>query len=254
MFDARVQRTLRTCTLLLVCAAAVLITIPSTAAPAQQRYRYVNDQGVVVLDQSIPSQYIDRGYTVLGADGRVVRVVPSAAERKKQEAQAKVAEAERKVQEDRAQTDQELMRMYSSIDDIERARDRKLDSIRTAIAITQGNLRRLVAQKKNIEDQGALMERAGRPVPPESVRNLKIVSGQIRDRQIEINLRKAEFDRVRAAFDMNTHRLRELYLYDTPEGGPAGGSNDGSNGTNGVSRSAPSSAATGTSTGARASH
>lgn len=222
--DTQFQRFRRTCAQLLGCVAVVVTTVSTAFAASstqQERYRYVNDQGVVVLDQSIPSQYIDRGYTVLGADGRVVRVVPSVVERKKLEAQAKVAEAERKVQEDRAQTDQELMRMYSSIDDIERARDRKLDSIRTAIAITQGNLRRLVAQKKNIEDQGALLERAGRPVPPESVRNLKIVTGQIHDRQVEISLRKAEFDRVRAAFDLNTHRLRELYLYDTPGAGGA---------------------------------
>ena len=194
---------------------AILVLPNAWAAPAGgvQRYRYVNDQGVVVLDQSIPTRFIDRGYTILSGDGQVVKVVPSATERKRLEEQQRVIDVERNRQDRIAKSDQELLRMYSSSEDIERARDRKLESIRTAIAITDGNLRRLLGQKKTLEDQGAQLERAGRSVAKEMVANLKIIAGQVHDRQIEIAARKAELERVRAVFNTNAQRVRELYSY-----------------------------------------
>ena len=194
----------------------IVMAVQAVAAggpPAQQRYRYVNDQGVVVLDQSIPTRFLDRGYTILGGDGHVIKVVPSVEDRKRLDEQQRVVDAERKRQDRLAQSDQELLRMYSSPEDVERARDRKMESIRTAIAITEGNLRRLIAQKKTIEVQGVQLERSGRAASPEMVNNLKIVSGQIRDRQIEIAGRKDELEHVRKAFDVNAQRVRELYSY-----------------------------------------
>ena len=116
--------------------------------------------------------------------------------------------------------------MYSSPEDVERARDRKLGSIRTAIAITDANLQRLLAQKQSIEHQGAQLERGGHTVSAELVKNLRIVSGQIRDRQAEIATRKAELASVRSAFDVSARRVRELYNYSAGAGArpPVGGS------------------------------
>ena len=203
--------------LCLVPLALCLVPLESLA-DAQQRYRYVNDQGVVVLDQSIPARFVDRGYTILGGDGHVIKVVASVTERKRQEEQQKVVDAEHKRQERINQSDQELLRMYSSPEDVERARDRKLGSIRTAIAITDANLQRLLAQKQSIEYQGAQLERGGHTVSAELVKNLRIVSGQIRDRQAEIATRKAELASVRSAFDVSTRRVRELYNYSAGAG------------------------------------
>ncbi len=106
--------------------------------------------------------------------------------------------------------------MYSSSEDVERARDRRLDSIRAAMAITQSNLRRLAAQKAAIEEQGRRQERSGRTVAQELVNNLKVIEGQIRDRRSELDTRRAEHDRVKKVYDANARRVRELY------GQPAG--------------------------------
>lgn len=206
-------------------AGIVLATLTGAAA-TQQRYRYVNDQGVTVLDQSIPSKYLDRGYTILNSAGQVLKVVPSAADRKRLDEQQQVIDAEHKRKDRLAQSDQELLRMYSSAEDVERARDRKLESIRAAIALTDGNVLRLVAQKKSIENQGVQLERAGRTVSNEMVRNLKIVSSQIHDHQAELATRKAELERVRKTFDGNAQRLRELSGY--PAGTSASPSAPGS--------------------------
>ncbi|VTL98770.1 Keratin type II cytoskeletal 75 [Pseudomonas aeruginosa] len=90
------------------------------AAPggAVELYRYVNDKGVVVLDrQGVPPQYIGKGYQVLNDQGRVIRTVPPAptAEELRQ----------RKAAQAQASSDAQLLRLYSSVEDVDRARERR---------------------------------------------------------------------------------------------------------------------------------
>lgn len=186
----------------------VLLTAP---AEAREWYRYRNEQGVVELGQTVPPHLVDRGYSVVDDSGRVLRVVPSREERQVLETRRRALDAERQAREARNASDQELMRMYSSGEDVERARDRRLDSIRAAMAITQSNLRRLAAQKAAIEEQGRRQERSGRSVSQELVNNLKVIEGQMRDRQNELAIRRAEHDKVKKAYDANARRVRELY-------------------------------------------
>ena len=41
-------------------------------------FKYVNEDGVTVLDSRIPARYVRSGYTVLSSDGRVLEVVARA--------------------------------------------------------------------------------------------------------------------------------------------------------------------------------
>lgn len=125
---------------------------------ASELYRYTNDKGVIVLDrQGVPSQYIGQGYEVLNDQGRVVRVVPPAPTA--EELQRLLAE---KAQ---AKTDAQLLRLYSSVGDIDRARDRKLNELDGVIGVAKGNLQSLGVQQANLQNQAAEHERAGRAVP-----------------------------------------------------------------------------------------
>ncbi len=191
--------------LLVVLLAVLLIALP---ASAREWYRYKNAQGVVELNQSIPPNLVDRGYTVLDESGRVLRVVPSREERVVLDARAREEQAARK---ERDASDQDLMRMFSSGEDVERSRDRRLDSIRAAMAITQSNLRRLTAQKATIEDQGRRAERSGRAISPDVLANLKVIDGQIRDRKVELEARRMEYQKVKRVYDENARRVRLLY-------------------------------------------
>lgn len=203
--------------LLAVLLIGLVIGLP---ASAREWYRYRNAQGVVELNQSIPPNLVDRGYTVLDESGRVLRVVPSRDERVVLDARAREELAVRKEREARDASDQDLMRMFSSGEDVERARDRRLDSIRAAMAITQSNLRRLTAQKAAIEEQGRRAERSGRAISPDALANLKVIDGQIRDRKAEIEIRRLEHQKVKRVYDENARRVRVLY---GQASSPAGG-------------------------------
>lgn len=154
------------------------------ALPVQaELYRYVNDKGVTVLDSNgVPAAYIGKGYEVLNSQGMVIKVVPP----------APTAEelAQRKLQEQQAASDAKLMTLYTSVDDVDRAEQRKLAEIDSVIGITRGNWQRSRTQRDNLQAQAADMERAGNKVPEH-------ISQQIVDLNKEMDRLKGEIDGYR---------------------------------------------------------
>ncbi|WP_181296388.1 DUF4124 domain-containing protein [Pseudomonas sp. Q2-TVG4-2] len=137
---------------LLMCGLLV-----SVAAQAEL-YRYVDDKGVVVLNrQGVPPQHIGKGYEVLNDQGRVTRVIPPAPT---PEERQRLLEAKA-----RANSDAQLLRLYASVKDVERAKARKLSELDSVIGVTRGNLQSLRTQQANLQSQAAGHERAGREVP-----------------------------------------------------------------------------------------
>ncbi len=133
------------------------VLLPGVAMAAEL-YRYVDDRGVVVLDRhGVPPQHIGRGYQVLNEQGRVIREVPPA---------PTAEEFERlQAQKRRAASDAQLLRLYTSVEDVERAEARKLAELDSVIGLAQGNLQALRNQRDALQKQAASHERAGRQVP-----------------------------------------------------------------------------------------
>lgn len=154
-------------------------------ANAAEMYRYTNAQGITVIDrQGVPSEFIAKGYEVLNEQGRVVRVVPP----------APTAEEMQKILADRerAKSDAQLLRLYSSLEDVDRAQARKLAELDGLIGVAKGNLQSVRQQQANLQKQAADQERAGREVPKPL---LDQITSQ-RDEQVRI---KKDIDRYQAA-------------------------------------------------------
>lgn len=109
----------------------------SVAAPAEL-YRYQNELGVTVVDWAIPAAYVSDGYEVLSESGQVVRVVPPAkteTELERDVAAERAREAEAAAEAAQLERDTFLLRRYSTVEDIEAARDRSLRELDIRIAI-----------------------------------------------------------------------------------------------------------------------
>lgn len=166
-------------------------------------YRYVDDKGVVVLDRhGVPSQYIGKGYEVLNEQGRVIRVVqaaPTAQERQL------LLEAEA-----RANSDLQLLRLYASVQDVERAKKRKLAELDGVIGIARSNLQALHTQQDNLQSQAANHERAGREVPE----SLLVQIGNLKKEQASLQRDIDRYLKVReeaeGSFGRDQARLAQL--------------------------------------------
>src|SRR5690606_39646060 len=177
-------------------------------------YRYENDQGVVVIDYSIPPELVYKGYEVLNASGRVIEKVPRALTR--EELAAKSEEERQKLDLARqAQADKKLLTIFSGPADAERARDRKIEAIDVYINVTRGNILKLQGDFDTAQSQAAQRERAGQEVPEYLVTNMESLRRQIEQAEASIAEKEREKIEIAEKYAKDIARLR--FLLQTPE-------------------------------------
>lgn len=180
---------------------AVALSLPSQAA--SRYYRYQNDRGIVVIRDTIPANMVHKGYTVLGKDGRVLKVVPRAltaeeieTKRLQEAAKAALAEKNRK----RHEADLKLLSLYSNADDALRARDRKVDALTAAIDLNKSNID-LVSEELDRENAiAADRERAGKVISSKVLDNIGRLERQIRALEYKNTEYKRELSAVNEEF------------------------------------------------------
>lgn len=172
-------------------------------APGVLLYRYIDDKGVTVLDrQGVPPEYVGKGYEILNQRGRVVQVVPPAPTAEEIRA-AEAAKAQ-------ASADAQLLHLYSSVNDVDRAKTRRLAELDGLVAIAQGNLKGVSAQQGSLQSQAADQERAGRPVPQTLIDQLN----DLRERQQALQADIVRYQDIRkqaeAGFAVDRARMQKL--------------------------------------------
>ncbi len=189
-----------------------LLTCPTVATA--ELYKYVNEDGVTVLDSHVPARYVKNGYTILSLDGRVLEVVPRALTEDEIEERDQLLATQRAREERerrRKQADQNLLRLYGSEEDVIRARDTKLASIDSFIETSNSNVERLLDQKHAIESMLADIERAGGQVAPASIDRIRSIDNRIAQIESEIRDKQQEKRNLRRSYAADLKRVRELY-------------------------------------------
>ena len=176
---------------------------------AANYYRYENEDGRKVITQTLPPEVVGRGYEVLNERGMVVEVVPRALTPEELAAKAE-EERERQRQAERAERDRQLLAIFSSPRDAERARDRKLEAIDAYIKITQGNIQKLQKEYEIAQGQAAERELAGQPVPDYLISKMQSFARQIREAEESIEEKEGEKTEIRTEYQEDIERLRYL--------------------------------------------
>lgn len=183
--------------------ALLLLGMLGAMTAQAELYRYVDDKGVVVLDRhGVPPQYIGRGYEVLTDQGRVTQVVPPAPTAQERQ---RLLEAQA-----RASSDAQLLRLYASVEDVERAKVRKLAELDSVLGITRGNLQSLRSQQANLQSQAANHERAGREVPEQLLLQIDNLRKEQASLQRDVQRYKQARKQAEVSFASERERVAEL--------------------------------------------
>lgn len=182
---------------------ALILGAMAPLAAQAELYRYTNEKGVTVLDRlGVPPQFIDKGYEVLNDQGRVVKTVPP----------APTLEERQRMQADKARagSDAQLLRLYTSVEDVDRALQRKLSELDGLITVAKGNQQSLRTQQANLQAQAADNERAGRQVPKALVAQIDNVRSEYKRLDDDIARYQDERKKAQATFAADRARLAEL--------------------------------------------
>jgi len=169
-------------------------------------YRYTTNDGHKVVSQTIPPQYIRNGYELLTISGEIVKVVAPAPS----EADAERVANERKAAKERAKTDLELRRTYSSVNDIESAKTRNLQELQNTVNILQANLSSVKLQLKAQEAHAASIERSGKTVTAEVLKNITTLRTEEKELNVQIKQREAEYQSSADKYEQDKLRFIEI--------------------------------------------
>jgi len=192
---------------------AIALDGTECALAAKQLYRYTDASGIPVINDRLPPEAIKNGYEVLNGQGVVVSVVPAQmtpeqlVELDEQAAKERAAREAKALQE---QQDQLLLMRYSSISDIEAARERALQSIRIRVSILRSNIRSMVQQVENYQAEAANIERAGGTVDAERMGAIESVRKRLASTQRQLSDRELEMEQVEADYQVDIDRFKHL--------------------------------------------
>ncbi len=192
---------------------ALVLALATSAFAAPKLYRYRNHEGVVVVGYQVPADLIKGGYEVLNDEGMVIKVVPRELTRKELEAkdaQRKLEEAAAAEQARLREWDENLLLRYSTVLDIEAARNRALQDLRIRVSILKGNRRSLKQKVENLQSDAADMERRGMIVDVERLRSIEQMQEEIAATDRAIAEREREIDEVQAKFAADIERFGML--------------------------------------------
>lgn len=169
-------------------------------------YRYKDDNGRMVISNTVPQEASTRGYEILNNQGRVIdRIAPAPTEEELRQR----AEEERRQQEAEAQRerDKALLRRYRHPDDAVRALHRKVEELEGLIQLKRGNISVLESQLDAEQSRAANLERSGRDIPETTLDKIERLQEQIQDVEAEIAAQDQEIEQIRKRYLEDIERL-----------------------------------------------
>ncbi len=178
----------------------------SAQAATKTVFRYKNNEGITVIDYKIPAEFAGKGYEIITTSGKVVKVVPPSLTKEEAEQQ----KAEKAARDERMKADIELRRSYSSVADIDAAKERNLASLSANISILKANLESSRQELNSETARAASYERSGRKLPADLLKKIEGLQKKENDLALLIEQREEEYKLVSDKFDQDRQRFIEI--------------------------------------------
>lgn len=180
-----------------------MLTQAGVSQAEQRYYRYVDDNGVKVINSAIPPEFVKNGYEVVTISGRVIEVVEPAPSADELEAFAERREREARL----ADWDDYLLKRYSTVDDIRRAKKRKVTDFEASVSILRGNASSIQTQIEIVQARAADIERQGGTVPQHMMSTLADLEKELAETNRLIDIRKEDQIELENKFDQDIERF-----------------------------------------------
>ncbi len=172
-----------------------------------------NKDGVRECGNVVPPEYAQQGSEIkdkqgvtVGATGRAKTIEELESER----AAVKQKEMEAEAFKKRAAQDRVLLDTFATEDDMILTRDGQIAHLDSQIHLVQSHIEKLQKNLDQMIERAAESERRGEKPPADVVKNIENVRGQLVDNHKFIDTKRKEQELIRARFETDIARFREL--------------------------------------------
>ena len=190
-----------------VCLILLLLSWPAVShgANGARLYRYINGEGIVVIDDKIPPAYVAQGYDILSSTGQLLDTVePSVPQNAVEKALRKKALAAREKE------DRFILISYSSVSEIQAAMARKLGQLDREVKGINTNIK---GSKRRIafeQQRAANYQRGGRAVPKNVTETLFELELEVKKSESLLELKEEEYEKMEERYQGYIERYRQL--------------------------------------------
>lgn len=194
----------------LLLLVAAMLPLPATAQ-GRKTYCCTDANGRQACSDVLPQQCYGRAYREINAQGVTIRRVDApltAEQRAARDAEARKAKEEeaRRMEQDRR--NRALLATYTSEQDIDLTRDRAVADIRKSIKATQEKQAELAKQKQKLDAEAEFYRKS--PMPPQLQAQIRDNDTEMKVHQAAIDDRHKEIEAVKARYESEKLRYREL--------------------------------------------
>ena len=200
-----------------LCLAGLLCAF-NTQSMAGALYKWVDENGAVRYSDQLPPKQNTKGHQKLNTQGMVVTTKEAA---KSPEEIAIEAEALRKLEKQQNEEarlkaiqdrhDRVLLLTFSSKEEIEHARDNRIESLDSIIHLIQNSVKTTQSQLDHFTQHAQLNYTAkGKEVPGGLAQKIEHYQRKIERRSAQLELKEAEKDKISKKYNLDLERFQLL--------------------------------------------
>ena len=197
-----------------ICFSFLLILLASFPAVAGKLYSWVDEQGKTHYGNTVPPQYAQQGNAELNQRGVVVKktdaaLTPEQRKAKEEELVQQKAEEQKKLEQKRR--DKALVNTYTTEKEIDLVRDRNLQQGELQLQSMELRAKQVQPRLDQARKRAVDVVARKKPVPLDLQQEIEEAEKEMQRLQEMIKQRRMEMDAVRARFEDDKKRFRELH-------------------------------------------
>jgi len=191
----------------------LLILLASFPAVAGKLYSWVDEQGKTHYGNVVPPQYAQQGNTELDKKGAVIKKTDPALtpeQRKAKEDELAQQKEEEKKKLEQKRRDKALLNTYTTEKEIDLVRDRNLQQGELQLQSMELRAKQVQPRLDQARKRAGDLAAKKRPLPPDLQQEIEEAEKEMQRLQEMIKQRRMEMDAIRARFEDDKKRFREL--------------------------------------------
>lgn len=180
---------------------------------APKMYKWVDKNGVTQYGSSIPPEYASQSSEQLNAQGQVIST--QSAQKSPEQLAAEAAAQQKAQQQAQAQaaqaaSDKVLLDTYTSVADIERDRDSKLQAMDAQINVLNGSITSAQGTLADFQGRANEITQRNKPIPPDLQKHIDAAKQQLIANQQELLAQQQDRQRLSDKFAADITRFKQL--------------------------------------------